>query len=311
MTGRYSSAPVAQRSSATDAHATAAPESNLAWAGRRQCACGAPADTARGMCSRCYHATRAHLLHAGKWVPDRVDPRRAIGHLQALVAAGRTGPQIARLCGIDRKRVRYLIEAGNGLRPPPEYIWGRVETALLAVTIPGMVPGHGTIRRARSLIAFGYPPQQLAQELGLPLKALCTAYGRAVWTGDESTDWVPAELHQGMAALFERLQMIVGPSDEARALGREIGGVVPFMWDEEDLDQRDAVPVDCVRPASTDHEDLIATMREFYPAYRAGRVSVEFLARRQHVTTRTIERAFEKIRDKPTPEDPDSIEAVA
>ena len=107
----------------------------------------------------------------------------------------------------------------------------------------GMVPMVGTTRRLRALSALGWPYRALGAELGLgnarsTLPRLMSARG----------DIVAAVTAERVADMYERLSATPGPSVITRQRALAKGWVPPLAWDDDTIDDPDAVPhVEAVR----------------------------------------------------------------
>ncbi|GAB4590120.1 hypothetical protein [Nocardia sp. IFM 10818] len=169
------------------------------------------------------------------------------------------------------------------------------EAAVLAM----VVPAHGTIRRMLALMTFGFTPTRIAAELQVPRDHLRTVGGRRLWEADPGTDTVTPDLYRAMAALFTRLELTTGGGGSKRAhgIGRSLGGVMPFAWDEEAIDDPAGAPCDCVRTRESSGADRRAHWRELIRAeFRPGQDSAATFGRRMGTSARTIERGLREIR---------------
>lgn len=127
----------------------------------------------------------------------------------------------------------------------------RAETAakVLAVPVPariadfgGIVPSIGSCRRLRALMAIGYPQNVLADELGVDRRNLCRICAKP---------GTSAALAVRIDELFQRLELIPGPSDGARRWAARRGWPAPMDWDEDTIDDPDAQPAAPVQASVT------------------------------------------------------------
>lgn len=210
------------------------------------CGCGGPGSKAHGMCDTGYKQWRRRQIAYGRWrVRVPVDAARA--HVERLMDAGLRPAQVADLAGVHPGTIR------NILLPETENISADSERAVLAVAAPArpgdvvsdvaLVPIHGARRRVQALIAYGYPQTHLARELGIAhAHAAMGAFVERRAIRARGGKWVSASLERAVKALFDRLQMIPGPSQDAREYGREREWALPFEWDEEALDDPQGQP---------------------------------------------------------------------
>lgn len=172
------------------------------------------------------------------WVP--IGPARE--HLQRLRDAGMSWKRIAELSGVNSWTVRNVIHVDQ------DHV--RISTArgLLSVPVPGrevdvafpgaQIPGLGTQRRLRALVALGYSNQQLAAEIDYPKSQF-----QRLLSGEFD---VTAAVARKAEAVFQRLQMQPPPdgyaANRARLRAQRRGWAVPWAWNEDDLDNPMARP---------------------------------------------------------------------
>lgn len=194
----------------------------------------------RGMCKNCYEYRRRRDTAYGRWQSTYVDAGPVRAHLEALRAAGLGTRRISALCGVDRKIIRWVATGRSERGTPPSATICRANAAkILAVPVPDiahhMVAGRvsvdavGTIRRLQALVAFGYPRAALAARLGI-------TGSNATGLFKAETGRVLADTARRVAVLFDELQFTPGPSSRARNEGRRKGWLLPFEWDEDEID---------------------------------------------------------------------------
>uniref|UniRef100_UPI003F49ACFE helix-turn-helix domain-containing protein n=1 Tax=Nocardia suismassiliense TaxID=2077092 RepID=UPI003F49ACFE len=161
------------------------------------------------------------------------------------------------------------------------------------------MPPLGAARRIRALIAFGYAPTYLRRRLGVSRTIMRQLTGRPLRaaTHDDVTA-IPADLHCRIARLFAELQLHPGPSDTARALGRQHGWALPLMWDEDRLDDPEAEPVDCRRTPGRACRDRTAELREQVGLQSRPGATARQIAARLGVSERTVARIRAEARDE-------------
>jgi len=189
--------------------------------------------TRRSMCGACYERRRHRDVAYGRWQSSYIDAAPVRLHVKTLQDAGVGLLRISALTGVNR-RILQRVTTG----PSPQIT--RVNAAkLLAVSIPDaphhMVAGRmrvdatGTIRRCQALVAFGYTRRDLAKRLGVKDNNVTRLF-RA------ETGLVCASTAQRVENLFNQLQLTPGTSSRARNEGRRKGWLLPFDWDEDEID---------------------------------------------------------------------------
>ncbi|WP_327139368.1 hypothetical protein [Nocardia sp. NBC_01327] len=205
----------------------------------------------RGVCNACYGRQRRRQTAYGRWENGRSDVAPVRAHIIALKAAGVSYRRIAALAGIHRTVVESVIR-GNGKNDPLKWVHKDTATAILAVAAatglrrpPGdgdAVTSLGTRRRLQALVAAGWPMWRLAEELDTaPTNVSSLIRHRPM---------VTKARHQRVVELFDQLHMTPGPSASARRYGLAQGWALPMQWDEEDLDNPQALPVRGSRSAT-------------------------------------------------------------
>lgn len=185
-----------------------------------------------------------YLRQTGRAIMRPTD--RAANHLLILRAAGLKDREIQKQASICPD-VMYRILRREGV------IHARTETRILRVPVPATdgpsgsrayIPGHGTIRRLRALVAAGWFQAELARRLGKDKENLKQIIDRgergqvAQYVADQVRS-LYAELHDqkpedhGVNAFY---------ADRARKTASARGWAGPDYWDEDDLDNPDFVP---------------------------------------------------------------------
>ncbi|WP_280254634.1 helix-turn-helix domain-containing protein [Nocardia wallacei] len=257
------------------------------------CGCGRPGDQGHGMCKASYSRYRRRQMAYGRWQP-RVEPDRARAHVEQLLAAGLRPKHVAELAGVSQSTMTNLA------RPDTEYISAKTEQAILAVAVPerpgdvaadtALVPITGARRRIQALIAHGYPQTHLAHELGIePSHATMAALIERNLPEGHTGQSLPAGRDRDIKALFDRLQMTPGPSEQARSYGRDRGWALPFEWDEDALDDPTAQPERGEWQPPSDKELRQARRAQVADLTARGR-SASQIAEELHITERTVVR---------------------
>lgn len=171
-----------------------------------------------------------------------VDAQPVRDHVAALAAAGIGLRRLAVLSGVGRSTLTTLVsgrsDRGTG---PSKRISSQTAAAVLAVALPEvphdasvadqqLVDAIGTVRRAQSLVALGYPRCDIAERIGV---SPCNA----TRLFDPATLRVTARTARKVATLFDELQMRPGPSQRARNEGQRNGWDITLAWDDEEIDR--------------------------------------------------------------------------
>ncbi|MGN2642474.1 hypothetical protein ACTD5D_41135 [Nocardia takedensis] len=219
------------------------------------------------MCQASYKRMRTRQQAYGTWQP-RVPVEAAREHVERLLAAGLGPTQLATLTGLAPGTIHNLRQDDW------HTVDAETETAILAVEIPEhpadvvdehtFVPIIGAQRRIQALVAYGYPRSHLAAELGInpASSAMGALAGKPNASNGSTGEYIPAGRERAVRELFDRLQMVPGPSDRARNHGRRRGWPQPWEWDEDEIDRRDGRPASAQRTAKTDIEDQAAERAE-------------------------------------------------
>jgi lambda repressor-like predicted transcriptional regulator len=180
--------------------------------------------------SRFYDRRRRARIAAGTWLPN-VPVEQVIAHVDRLVSGGMSVNAIARASGVSSRTLQDLR-----LR---SYMFGATAKAVFAVrpsgpSLPaGFVPGIGTARRVRALMALGWSLSAQSREVGMHIQQLW----ELAW---EKQSYVSEATDRRVRDLFERLSATPGKSTRSRNAAREHGWPPPLAWD--DIDDPDAEP---------------------------------------------------------------------
>jgi hypothetical protein len=110
-----------------------------------------------------------------------------------------------------------------------------------------LIDATGTRRRVRALVRIGWPLSHLATRLGVSVQNVC-AYTHRVQVRQSTALKV--------AALYDELSMLPGPSSSALIRARSKGWPPPLAWDDEDIDNPAA------RPAHNAHGEVEGRPRD-------------------------------------------------
>ncbi|MFE3958592.1 hypothetical protein ACFXPS_31015 [Nocardia sp. NPDC059091] len=256
------------------------------------CGCGTGEAQGRGLCATHYAAFRSREIAYGRWNP-RVPADAVRAHVEVMRAAGVNPNQLAKLAGVSQSGLSQIMAAG-----PDKQVAAWLEQAVLAVEVPGraaevttdtaLVPILGARRRFQALVASGYPAAQLARELGTGERSrtIRSLMGnRADKTGRVTQD-ITADRERAVKDLFDRLQLVPGPSAQARALGERRGWALPMEWDEAAIDDRNGCPEKARWTPASAREERREHVDELV---RQGLTNDE-IADRLGINTRLVER---------------------
>ncbi|MFB7722300.1 helix-turn-helix domain-containing protein [Nocardia sp. NPDC056100] len=210
-----------------------------------------------------------------------------------MSAAGVNANQLAKLSGVSQAALSQIMAAG-----PDKKVAAWVEAAVLTVPVPeraaevttdtALVPILGARRRFQALVASGYPAAQLARELGTARgnRTIRSLMGQRADSDGRVTQEIAAERERAVKALFDRLQLVPGPSAQARALGERRGWPLPIEWDEHAIDDPNARPMRARwTPASAREE-----RREQVVELTARGLTNDQIAQRLGINTRLVDR---------------------
>ena len=194
----------------------------------------------RGYCKKHYFQVLRNDGRESGWLPS--DEART--HLVALRKAGVRWVQLIEMSGMGEKSLRYLHDGKT------ERIQVESAKRILAMRAPTSVPDAdkntyaftpaiGTVRRLQALQAMGYTQQELATRLG-----------NNRWTlgliARQNAPEVRVSTARKVDKLFRNLQLLPPPDTSAarraRTLAAKRGWVLPFCWDEDDIDNPLAKP---------------------------------------------------------------------
>lgn len=159
-------------------------------------------------------------------------------HVRTLLDHGLKAAAIAQAAGVCRATLTHLLRERTTLKRD-------VADRLLAVTPERvardrpepLVPKDGTVRRIHALQALGWTYAHMEQvlrsagHLQQPEKIV-----------SPRGHHVTRETYDAICDLYATLSTSRGPSRRAAALAAERGWVVPAAWDDDTIDDPDAVP---------------------------------------------------------------------
>ncbi|MDD7813655.1 hypothetical protein PP713_13885 [Mycobacterium sp. CSUR Q5927] len=158
----------------------------------------------------------------------------------------------------------------------------RVETArrVMSVRIPGrvvadgtgFVDATGTRRRLQALRVAGWSALELARQLGCSESMVCKRNHQSI---------VRASTAAAVVELFNRLQLIPGPSERARRHAARKGWLPPLAFDDDTIDDPAAKP------------NLGSRVVRFVDRYRdvtehVGETNLEAIAKRLGMSVQSV-----------------------
>jgi transcriptional regulator with XRE-family HTH domain len=161
-----------------------------------------------------------------------------------LLGRGLTVTQVARESGLQPSTIRRLVGGQKDILAANA---AKVFRVPLGVRVScGDVSAVGAVRRVRALYALGHLNRVIAQEAGVSRDTVC-----ALAAGSWSSLKVAAD--DGIRSAYDRLSMRTGTSWKTRQLAERNGWAPPLAWDDETIDDPQAVPqTDAVQPAATE-----------------------------------------------------------
>jgi hypothetical protein len=110
-----------------------------------------------------------------------------------------------------------------------------------------LIDATGTRRRVRALVRIGWPTSELAARLGVSFQ---NVYDYTI------RDKVRRSTAAKVAALYDELSMLPGPSSSASIRARSKGWPPPLAWDDDEIDDPAA------RPAHNAHGEVEGRPRD-------------------------------------------------
>ncbi|WP_162830358.1 hypothetical protein [Amycolatopsis palatopharyngis] len=161
-----------------------------------------------------------------------VDAAPVRRHVTALRELGWTWRQIATTAGTSTWAPYNIVHG------PAARVWPDTEKALLSVPLTPQgshrgVDAIGARRRVQALGWMGWSVPEIERRCGV---APCTLY-RLLLKGRLSYS-----LAQRVAAVYDELSLVQGPSKQSATKARISGHAPPLAWDDDTIDDPEAVP---------------------------------------------------------------------
>lgn len=195
---------------------------------------------ARRLCSSHYQQWISRQKGYGRFESMYVDATPVIEHLEHLRSTGISLRTIASTARVPRRTLQRLLSRETPPKYGPTKVLSSTANVLLSIrTVPmapsALIPAIGTQRRLQALVALGWPQHLIASELGMePTNLSRMIHGRC--------GSVTATRAAAVTDLYTRWEMTPGPSRRARARAATLHWTPPLGWDENVLDDPDAVP---------------------------------------------------------------------
>lgn len=187
----------------------------------------------RGLCDRCYLLFQRDRIAKG-WIPGVMSTEPVIDHLERLQAVGIGYRRVAEFVGHERAVIQKIKRHDKILRNIGERIL-RIPVDWRLAKDEARLDATGSRRRLQALLAIGYDNRTQAREAGYT--------ENSVWriqSGAQSI--IEAAAARRIEEAFNRLQMTSGPSGRAVNRAKMLGYPPPLAWDEDDIDDPNAMP---------------------------------------------------------------------
>lgn len=199
---------------------------------------------------------QGHGGPGGSYVPAAA----VIEHIHALSAKGLGTRRLAGMVGVEERTIR------NWKQGRVRFARRETVAAVLAVELdearPYWVDPTGSHRRAKALVALGWPLGGLADRLGL---------SASNWFRSRHGKQFDPKSAEKITALYNELSMVIPEDSTAsrRARNRAVRDCwfKPLAWDDERLDDPDALPclLPPVGPVARDLELLVQHLVAGHP----------------------------------------------
>lgn len=224
--------------------------------------------------------------------------------LRKLLRRGRSVEGIARETGVDQTTIRRILTGAT------EEIWRstaeRLAKASAAPDPKKLVDALGTVRRLQALVAMGHGQDVLAAEVGC-------AYTYISMLTHGKRSQVTVALRQDVRRVYAHHSMQFGLSKHAQQRARRLGWYGPLAWDDDTIDDPNAVPQTDAAPAGyTEGDDVVDRflMGESVVLTQAGRRQAlvhlmewssqtpEQIGARLDMSGEATSRSWERVKDK-------------
>ena len=192
-----------------------------------------------GYCSKHVKVYRLRRAERGEWIIGQpVDATMVKQHLRRLHAAGLGTRRIADLTGLTSVTVRVILNKDQ------QRVHPNTAARILAIALPGkphdppvadsvFIPAIGTQRRLQALVAIGHTQEAICAELGVAPNS----FARVIFHQQKVT----ASFARRVDAVYSTMQFVDGGNDRARRRAAGFGWPPPAAWDDDQIDNPDAV----------------------------------------------------------------------
>lgn len=197
-----------------------------------------------------YEAARVRQQAYGRW-NGLVDAEPARRHVQQLAAQGMGLKRIVAVSDVSHGQLWKLLygkKRADGSRTPSKRITPRVEEKILAVRLDlaggARVDSTGAVRRIQALVALGWSQSKICVRLGIQRSNFTDiSQGRRTE--------ITVAYDKAIRALYAEWSMQLPPeaghrdriaASRSRNYARAAGWVPPLAWDDDALDDPEAMP---------------------------------------------------------------------
>lgn len=159
-------------------------------------------------------------------------------HIDALTRAGMSMRSIAAASGVSVSGIYNLATREQGT------VRVHIERRILAVTVSkiyarpdraGFVPNLGARRRIEALLALGWRHSDITAAMpGVRTHSSIVLH--------QVGEWISGDTHDAVDAAYRALGGRQGPSETTRRRAKALGYVPPAAWDDDAIDDPQAVP---------------------------------------------------------------------
>lgn len=248
-------------------------------------------------CEPCIDANRRYAKR-WRWMTENgrsplIDSKASIDHLNALRKAGIGKGQIVILSGVSRTVIdRLCRENASSIRVRPE-----TEARILSVGFDDLADGSfiditGSSRRLRALIAIGWKQTDLASRMGRDVSNLASIV-------HAQRPYCTVDTARRIRILYDDLSMTPGGSLRSLRNAERRGWLPPLAYDDDQIDDPAAHPVDALRVAPRKYGHVISvglTMDDIDDARSQGYSTSEQIGWRLGVSASMVDKVIKRSR---------------
>ncbi|MGV9278119.1 hypothetical protein [Streptomyces griseosporeus] len=170
--------------------------------------------------------------------------------MNQLLASGRTVVSVAKEAGLSQTTV-WAVQKGR-VDPILRATARKLLAVQPSVDDEALLDATGAVRRLRALVVMGHSQETLAAEVGCP-------YTRISDLTHARFPKITVALDRQVRQAYERLWMTEGPSKHGRSRAKRYGWHGPLAWDDDTIDDPNAVPqTDAAPPVATEGGNVAA-----------------------------------------------------